>query len=114
MAVPAKKNAAFPEVNRKGRKLHEIVPIDTIFRLKIAEKKDCLNNPLPITRRSVAVIVRQAVLLTPDHRLSRAFPKHRLQWRICEIAPRYSGGTVLALHQTSLLSPKGHLSQIFN
>ncbi len=77
---------------------------------KKAGKKH-LSNPLPIPRRSTVIVI-QAVLLALGHRSAKpsqdfipvAFPGFALH---------YSGGTAPALNRTSLLSPEGHLHQIF-
>ena len=71
-------------------------------------KKARMCNLLPIPRRSSGDCTTGS---SPDSGSSfiRAFPKHCSSDVVCGFTLRYSGGTVLALHQTSLLSPEGHL-----
>ena len=56
----------------------------------------------------LTVIVDQAVLLASVHHSFKP-SQNIFQWHTLKTASCYSGGTALALHQSSLLSPCGHL-----
>ena len=56
----------------------------------------------------LTVIVDQAVLLASVHHSFKP-SQNIFQWHKLKAALCYSGGTALALHQSSLLSPCGHL-----